>query len=194
MTRNSRSLGELDAVERLVAQQAIRDALHRYCRAVDRGDWGLLRSVYHSDAVDDHGSYKGAVPGLVDWLADRFEHVGDSTHFLGQVLVEFTDPDTALVETYFLSRRLQPPSHQVVDGSDEDGMVSREVWGRYVDDFERRQGRWGIAKRLVVVDASYVSPVVNARRRADASVTWGLRNDRDPVILRSSSSDSNGRS
>ena len=46
-------------VEELIARQEITDVLHRYCRAVDRRDPDLLRSVYHPDATDDHGVYAG---------------------------------------------------------------------------------------------------------------------------------------
>ena len=40
----------LDVLE---SKQAIVELLARYSRAVDRGDLELLKSVFHSDAVDD---------------------------------------------------------------------------------------------------------------------------------------------
>jgi hypothetical protein len=177
--------GEAEALRRVVAQQEIRDVLHRYCRAVDRADWGLLQLSYHPDAVDDHGSYQGDVPGLVAWLKQRFRDVSDSTHFLGQVLVELTSSETAFVETYFISRRLQPPGGDGLSSLGDDDLLAREVWGRYLDDFECRNGRWAIVKRLVVVDASYLSPALGARGRPDQPGTQGLRSGLDPVQLRS---------
>jgi hypothetical protein len=36
-------------------RDAIENLLGLYCRAIDRLDLELLESVYHPDAVDDHG-------------------------------------------------------------------------------------------------------------------------------------------
>ena len=41
------------------------DAIHRYCRAVDRADRDLLVSVYHPDAIDDHGLFVGG-PDIIN--------------------------------------------------------------------------------------------------------------------------------
>jgi hypothetical protein len=52
--------GELPADAELrgvVDQFAIRDLLLRYARGIDRRDLDLVRSCYHADAVDEHGSY-----------------------------------------------------------------------------------------------------------------------------------------
>ena len=43
------------AVTYLLDRQAILDCLHTYCRAMDRLDRELLMTVYHEDAIDDHG-------------------------------------------------------------------------------------------------------------------------------------------
>jgi hypothetical protein len=169
-----------DALRRLLDQQAIRDVLHRYSRGVDRGDWDLVGSAYHSDGFDDHGAYKGDVPGLLTWLSERFAGVQDSSHFLGQTLVEFHDGDSAFVETYFVSRRLVPGEGS--PGGDD--MLCREVWGRYADEFERRDGQWAVSRRLVLVDARYLSPALDGRRRDDGFTAWGMRGHADAVLQR----------
>ncbi|MDB5430982.1 MAG: nuclear transport factor 2 family protein, partial [Caulobacter sp.] len=48
---------------RLVADKlALQDLVMRYSRAVDRGDFVMLRDCYHPDATADHGDlYKGPV-------------------------------------------------------------------------------------------------------------------------------------
>lgn len=48
-----------EEVQTLLDQQAVYEVLVRYCRGVDRCDEELLRSVYHADAYDDHGYWKG---------------------------------------------------------------------------------------------------------------------------------------
>jgi hypothetical protein len=84
-------------VEELIARQEITDVLHRYCRAVDRQDPDLLRSVYHPDATDDHGVYSGPVDGLVAFmLNDGLEMIH---HAISNIVIE-RDGDVAKVECY----------------------------------------------------------------------------------------------
>ena len=46
-------------LEELEARTAIEDSLKRFARAVDRQDCKLARELYHDDAFDDHGFFKG---------------------------------------------------------------------------------------------------------------------------------------
>ncbi|SHK53048.1 SnoaL-like domain-containing protein [Pseudonocardia thermophila] len=131
-------------VAELLARQEIQDVLVRYCRAVDRGDLALLRSVYHPDATDDHGIFSGNAHEFAEWLLAQpgrdalvtQHHLTNST-----VLVE---GDSARAETYFVAvhRRPGPPVEVGLFG------------GRYVDRLERRDGVWRIASRVVVHDWS----------------------------------------
>jgi hypothetical protein len=178
-------------LQAIVDRHEILDVLHRYSRGVDRGDWELVASSYHADAFDDHGAYRGDVPGLVDWLRNRFRDVVDSTHFLGQSLVEMHGPDSAMVETYFVSRRLLPEGDETLSDPKHH---CREVWGRYIDRFERRGGCWAVAARQVVVDARYLTPVRDGLRRDDGMTTWGMRDGTDPVQLAVRTAGATGRS
>ena len=47
------------ALQLLIDRQEILDCLNRYCRALDRHDDELLTSVFHPDAVDNHGPWAG---------------------------------------------------------------------------------------------------------------------------------------
>jgi ketosteroid isomerase-like protein len=165
------------ALQRLIDKDQIRDAICRYARGVDRGDWALVRSGYHPDAYDAHGDYRGGIDGFIEWLDQRFAGVDNSTHFLGQSLIEFKGPDLALVETYFVSRRLVPPTGALAAAAGESDAMAREAWGRYVDRFERRQGEWRVAHRTVVLEASSSSLAVGGKRHANAQ--WGHRDRND---------------
>ena len=164
-------------LQRLVDKDEIRDALSRYARGVDRGDWELVRSTYHANAVDDHGGYSGPIEGLIEWLDQRFAGVDNSMHFLGNCLIEFAGPDLAMVETYFVSRRLRPPEGDQCRTSGPKDAMCREAWGRYVDRFERRDGQWRVAIRTVVLEANSTSLAMGGARTS--SLTWGQRNRSD---------------
>jgi hypothetical protein len=167
------------ALQRLVDRAQIEQALARYARAVDRGDWQALHSVYHPDAHDDHVEFQGGLLSLIAWLEERFEEVESSVHFLGNCLIEFAGPDRALVETYFTSIRLRPPAEDESAGLAPDDAMARESHGRYVDLFENRAGAWRIARRQVVLDARF-AVVARGGRRAEGS-SWGRRDGSDPV-------------
>jgi len=158
-------------LQRLLDKDQIRDAIARYARGVDRGDWDLVRSGYHPDAWDEHGEYKGGIDGFIAWLDQRFAGVDNSMHFLGQSLVEFAGPDLALVETYFVSRRMRPAA--AAQAGPGDGIV-REGWGRYVDRFERRDGQWRVAHRTVVLEALSSAVGLGGQRTAGPQC-WGSR-------------------
>ncbi|MGC4252161.1 MAG: nuclear transport factor 2 family protein [Sphingobium sp.] len=167
-----------ESMQRLVDKAEIRDAICRYARGVDRGDWDLVRSGYHPDAYDAHGDYKGDIDGFIAWLDERFAEVDNSMHFLGQSLMEFAGPDLALVETYFVSRRLRSPTAEEARTLQPTDMIVREGWGRYVDRFERRDGAWRVAHRTVVLEA-VSSSVGMGGKRADGPICWSNRKGAD---------------
>jgi hypothetical protein len=121
-------------LQRLVDESAIRRVLSRYSRAIDRRDYDLLRTCYHPDAVDEHGWYDGDVDGFVEYL--RSGHLADfESHFLGNPHIE-VEGDVAWTETYCLAL------HRT-------GVRDRLQHVRYLDRFEKRDGDWRIAHRVV---------------------------------------------
>jgi len=133
-----------DLYERLADESAIRIVVYRYARAVDRMDEELLRSCYHPDAIDDHGPYKGSIDGFIDWVMPVLAGFESTTHFIGNHLIEI-EGDTAWAESYCLAlHRTWSTDHE--PASDILGNA------RYVDRFERRNGEWRIAHRVVVRD------------------------------------------
>jgi hypothetical protein len=168
-----------EALQTLLDKEAIRESVCRYARGVDRGDWDLVRSTYHPDAIDAHGDYKGNIDGLIDWLDQRFAGVDNSMHFLGNSLIDFSGSDLALVETYFVSRRIRPLTEAESKKLGSGDAMTREAWGRYVDRFERRDGEWRVAHRTVVIEALSSHEAFGGKRAA--KVTWGQRNGNDRV-------------
>jgi hypothetical protein len=126
------------------AKVAIREMLHRYCRAVDRGDRELFRSIYHPDAIEHHGKFEGLGLDFVDYALDRVAAVELWQHHPTTINIDVVG-DTAYSEAYYMSSSVFFP--------DEQG--NREMWdlfGRYIDRFEYRNGEWRIAERMCVRD------------------------------------------
>lgn len=146
-------------VVQLRNKEEIKDALLRYCRGVDRRDMDLVRSAYHSDAFDDHGSYKGDVDGLVDWLDRRHDGIDQSMHVLGNCVIELNGA-VAVAETYATTfQQFGPEAHASTSRylPDEytraDAPVLLTISSRYIDRFELRDAAWRISYRTVVMEA-----------------------------------------
>jgi hypothetical protein len=154
-------------VRDLVDRREIHDVLMRYCRACDRADAVGIAAAFHEDGIDDHGS-----PGSPRELAERAatKYLPHMMHFTGNVLIEL-DGDRAHVESYFVS----------FVSPDGDGMLKTRMRGaRYLDRFERRDGVWKIAHRLVVDEWARIDPVTEVPPHI--GVHKGARGPEDPVF------------
>jgi hypothetical protein len=151
----------------VAAHLEIQQVLYRYCRAVDRGDAALLESVYHPGAIDNHGAFHGTgaeFAAMLVPLMDASPRVGQ--HHITNILIDLTG-DEADVEGYFMAL------HPAPDGS------HIPVNGRYLDRFERRDGRWAITERTVVVDWS--GPAIPwSPWPSNGDYPQGGRRERDP--------------
>jgi hypothetical protein len=144
-----------DALRRLLDKDEIRDLMARYARGVDRGDWDAVRSVYHADAHDDHGDYKGDIDGFIAFARSRTGGATQVMHFLGECLIEFASPEIAVAETYFFTAHTLGPEAQKQYGASASGApVQLSHYGRYADRVEKRDGAWRIAKRVVIFEAT----------------------------------------
>jgi ketosteroid isomerase-like protein len=154
------------ALRDLIDKQELYELVVRYCRAIDRADEELLRSCYHPDATQDHGAYSGPIPGLVKHLKKRAMDParGPLQHAVTNCSFEL-DGDRAFGESYIRTVM-----------TDAQGRA-QPGFGRYVDRFERRDGRWGIAHRQVIID------VPRPGMDADEFVA-GYRDRRDPSYRR----------
>lgn len=144
--------------------------LVRYCRGVDRRDQEMIRSTYHADAYDDHGSYKGDLDGFIQFVEEEvYSRFRTTMHKLGQALIEI-EGDEANAETYAICHHVG--AEQGVDATDS-------VMGiRYLDRFERRAGEWRIARRELRWEWIRHDALV----ALDPEWTLGVANSEDPVV------------
>ncbi len=147
------------ALQRLADKDAIRDAMYRYARGVDRLDPDLIRSAYHPDAYDDHGSFKGDVDGLIEWIMRRHVSIDQSMHIIANTLIDLLSDDVAVMESYVIVPQSYPAEaretirawvgEEELDAGERLAVV---MYARMIDRFERRAGEWKIARRVVVIE------------------------------------------
>lgn len=164
-----------DETDRLVRElkdrQDIHDCLVRYCRGMYRFDRDLLRSAYHPDALDDHGDYVGGVEGFIDFYFDyHARNQVRTVHDLGNHTCEL-DGDTAHTETYWTFSAINREGPRFMSGT-----------GRYIDRFERRDGKWAIAARICVLAAN--SWATGADDELDGNFVPTARDRNDPSYMR----------
>src|ERR1700722_6697813 len=76
-------------VQLLIDHQEIEQVLKLYCRAIDRLDVELLKSIYHPDGTDDHGSFVGnAQEFAVRIMSDLKELILDGMHTVTHCAIE----------------------------------------------------------------------------------------------------------
>ena len=126
----------------MTVREDVCDVVLRYARGVDRRDWDLVRACFGDDATVEGSRFSGPIDEYLARLRPGVEAFPTTMHFMGNQLVEI-DGDRASAETYAIAHHFADP-----EGRDE-----RIVMGvRYLDDLERRDGRWVIVHRRAVSD------------------------------------------
>lgn len=147
---------------------AIQDVLARYSRGIDRLDRELLLSVYHPDAIDDHGVFIGNPEDFVDWAfaMHRATHMSHQHCVLNHTCE--LNGDVAHTETYY-----------VFVGMNRQGEPVGVSGGRYVDRIEKRNGKWAIAARVCIRDWAPLKEIPESLDQSKMSVV----KLKDPVLL-----------
>lgn len=129
-------------MQAIVARDAIRHCLARLARGEDRRSAELIRASWWPEATFDYGVHKGDFETYLAWVVPGAEAIKDTQHVLGQSFIELQG-DKARAETHVLSY------HRIDMG---DGDRDTCIGGRYLDTFEKRDGEWRIADRVMLYD------------------------------------------
>jgi SnoaL-like domain len=160
-------VSDAPTLQTVAARQAITDLLYRYCRSMDRIDAGLGYTIWHEDSEADYGEgmYQGSGRGFIDWVCESHRQLDYHSHQVTNIIIEL-DGDMARSESYVTAalRRTDAGRH-----------IQMTVRGRYLDRWSRRQGRWGIDKRIYVHDFDDVREITQT-----AITGWGKRGRDDP--------------
>lgn len=152
--------------QQLADRLAIADQLASYARAMDRIDRGLGYQVWHPDGTADYGPmFTGTGREFVDWVCETHQRMVAHAHRLSNILVEL-DGDRAASEAYV---------HATLRFEEEGALRQGSVFGRYLDRWSRRNGRWAIDHRVYVQDFDDVRDV--GRLLVGG---WGRRDREDP--------------
>jgi len=133
---------------------AIVKALHRYCRACDRHDAALLRSVFHDDAIIHHPPLNAPVDEFCGNLIEFVHGLGPSLHYISNILIEFED-GVAYTEAYFTAWHHLPAemAPNTVFAAHKSGVAEDvHMGGRYFNWFKRRLGCWRIFRHSTIVE------------------------------------------
>ena len=133
------------ALTAVLDEHLIRKALARYWRGVDRRDLELIKSAFHADAIDHHAGKDLRAHEFAEMAMEGMPRIspGGTQHRVTNISIEL-DGDRAWSEAYY---------HAVHNAEDQ----INELFGRYVDRFERRDGQWKIAERWAVLDFTQTS-------------------------------------
>lgn len=131
---------EIAALRTVKDRQDIHDATLRFCRGINRRDMELLRTAFHPDAVDDHGTFVGNPDGFIEWIGKVYDGLSYTQHYIMNQTIDLAG-DTAHGETYWMVVNVyKGTTAPILRG------------GRYIDRFEKRNGLWAIAARVCFTD------------------------------------------
>lgn len=154
-----------EEIRELLDRQKCYDVLTRYCRALDRADVELMKTVYWDDAVDDHGVFDGNAQKFAEFIIREIQNWFEVTmHAICNIHMEYYG-DTMCTESYLIAYHKVNGSRDKVEAIHGPTYLSKldpektgdthHVFlygGRYIDRLEKRDGEWRIAMRQVVMD------------------------------------------
>ena len=133
-----------EKLKTLIEKEEIRDQIYVYCRALDRIDNELGYSVFAEDSVVDYGpTYRGDGRGFIDNMLEQHRHMIATHHMMTNIYIK-VDGDKAVSETYMYATCKMPGK--------EGKTFTVEARCRDIDNWEKRDGKWLIVKRIVAGD------------------------------------------
>jgi hypothetical protein len=151
---------------------ALQQLVLAYCHGIDRQDLRLVRSLYHDDAIDDHGAmFRGGPDEYVAWLPSILSRWSATAHIIHNTLF--------LIEGEYAEGEVTVTAyHRTADGA-------REViaHGRYIDQYKKRDGVWRFFRRSLALDWMEKRAVPPSGAPSTSDVT-GRPSKEDPVYLR----------
>ena len=136
-------------LQELLDKKACEELVYRYSRTQDWLDTPGQHSCFRPDADIDFGFFQGNGHDWVEMVMPHEQAAIRRWHLCTAAMIQ-VNGDHAKGECYGIA---------VGTGLDENGnAVDRMYGGRYLDEFERRDGEWRISKRTYILDWSNSFP------------------------------------
>ena len=176
---------------------AIQKVLGLYCRAIDRLDVELLKSVYHTDGVDDHGAICANAHEFADRIIAMLREVCVHTlHTVTHTVIDLQG-DRASAESYYLAIHTVEAGDEAISKFFGESYLNAEqaagrtaqrqeylCSGRYLDQLARREGAWRILRRKMTNEWGVCrAEQVVKEGVPGAFAVAGSRDRGDPVYL-----------
>jgi hypothetical protein len=139
---NAKRTAGANTLDVLAAKEEIREVIYTYSRGLDRMDKELANSIWNPGATADYPNQKGTGPEIIDGIWNYHNTITSHSHQMVNILIKVTG-DTAVSETYGSVSLL------AVSGGKS---VTTLIRNRYVDRWSRRNGKWRIDHRQLIVD------------------------------------------
>jgi SnoaL-like domain len=132
-------------VQALLDKQAISEVMARYSRTLDWLDDAGQASCYWPDAAIDYGFFKGTAADFLPVVMQIERASQRRWHFLGGLQIKLQSNSSASAESYGIATGVR----------EADGVWTGNMYGgRYLDEFEKRDGEWRISARQFIMDWS----------------------------------------
>jgi len=174
---------------------AIVNLLGTYCRALDRLDLELLKSVYHPDGFDDHGTMKLNAHEFAEKIIARLRATCVyGMHTITQAVIEISG-DRAKSEAYYLGLHLVAGGERSIgeffgprylEAQRLAGTVEQQheyvCGGRYLDILHKRAGQWRIYRRRMTNEFTICRPASDCTEGTPGAFFTGSRRDRQDAL------------
>jgi len=128
----------------IVAHHHIQSRIVALARGEDRRDGAAITACFWPDATVNFGIFVGTFDDYLAWVVPGADSIPATLHTLWQSLIDLQGL-TATVETHVTAY------HRIDFGTAEHDVF---LGGRYIDEFEQRDGQWRIARRTMLYDWS----------------------------------------
>lgn len=186
---------QLASIRAAADRSEIANVLGRYCRAIDRLDVELLRSVYHPDGVDDHGAMclnaHEFATKILDMLGSACVH---TIHTVTHSVID-VEGDKAYSEAYYFASHTVAADAKAIEGffgpkyleeQRAAGALGRRheylCTGRYLDELHRRDHEWKIFRRRITLEWGVCRAEQMATEGIPAAFQVNSRRDRGDLV------------
>ena len=130
-------------------REVIRDLIDNWVLYRDAGDWPRFREVFHDDGRVNATWRQAGADEFIEASREGMERGVSILHFLGGTTIDFAG-----------ARAVSQTKMTITQRAEVEGVLCDVVCtGRFVDFWEKRDGRWGLVLRQPIYERDRIDPV-----------------------------------